>query len=106
LYHGEKPRNITGEAVEVPSLLSAVVTRIEVKDPDDAADMAAAQAVFDGIMIEGPTIREMPAVDLLSGFDEQVAQEANKRMDETAVAVDKTAFGRMQLLAHSEFGSE
>jgi hypothetical protein len=36
LYHGEKPETITGEAVEVPSLLSAVVTRIEVKDPRDA----------------------------------------------------------------------
>jgi len=87
LYHGMKPETITGEAVEVPSLLSAVVTRIEVKDSTDAADMAGAQAVFDGITIEGPTIREMPAVDLLSGFDEQVAQEANKRMDETARSV-------------------
>ena len=87
LYHGEKPETITGEAVEVPSLLSAVITRIEVKDPNDAADMAGAQAVFDGITIEGPTIREMPGVDLLSGFDEQVAQEANKRMDETARSV-------------------
>ena len=87
LYHGEKPENIQGEAVEVPSLLSVVVTRIEVKDPNDAADMAGAQAVFDGITIEGPTIREMPAVDLLSGFDEQVAQEANRRMDETAASV-------------------
>ena len=95
LYHGEKPETITGEAVEVPSLLSAVVTRIEVKDPNDAADMADAQAVFDGITIEGPTIREMPAVDLLSGFDEQVAQEANKRMDETARSVpySKTIVG-------------
>jgi hypothetical protein len=87
LYHGEKPETITGEAVEVPSLLSAVVTRIEVKDPNDAADMAGAQAVFDGITIEGPEISEMPAVDLLSGFDEQVVQEANKRMDETAGSV-------------------
>jgi hypothetical protein len=87
LYHDEKPGNIAGEAVEVPSLLSAVVTRIEVKDPNDAADMAAAQAVFDGITIGGPTIRELPAVDLLSGFDEQVVQEANKRMDETARSV-------------------
>ena len=80
LYHGEKPGTIEGEAVEVPSLLSAVVTRIEVKDPKDAAYMADAQAVFDGISIEGPTIREMPAVDLLSGFDEQVVQEASKRI--------------------------
>jgi len=87
LYHGEKPETITGEAVEVPSLLSAVVTRIEVKDKNDAADMAGAQAVFDGIAIEGPTISEMPMVDLLSGFDEQVVQEANKRMDETKVSV-------------------
>jgi hypothetical protein len=92
LYYGEKPETITGEAVEVPSLLSAVITRIEVKDPNDAADMAAAQAVFDGITIEGPTIRAMPAVDLLSGFDEQVAQEASKRMDETARSVP---FSRM-----------
>ena len=87
LYHGEKPETIAGEAVEVPSLLSAVVTRIEVKDTNDAADMAGAQAIFDGITIEGPVIREMPAVDLLSGFDEQVAQEALKRMDETARSV-------------------
>ena len=87
LYHGEKPETITGEAVEVPSLLSAVVTRIEVKDPNDAADMAGAQAVFDGIKIDGPTIREMPAVDVLSGFDEEVAKEAHKRMDETVRSV-------------------
>jgi len=90
LYHGEKPETITGEAVEVPSLLSAVVTRIEVKDKNDAADMADAQAVFDGITIEGPTISEMPVVDLLSGFDEQVEQEANKRMDELAGSVPFT----------------
>jgi hypothetical protein len=87
LYHGEKPETITGEAVEVPSLLSAVVTRIEVKDQNDPADMAGAQAVFDGITIDGPTISEMPSVDLLSGFDERVAQEANRRMDETAASV-------------------
>ncbi|MDH5295353.1 MAG: DUF1254 domain-containing protein, partial [Acidimicrobiia bacterium] len=82
LYHGEKPDTIMGEAVEVPSLLSAVVTRIEVKDKHDPADLAGAQAVFDGITIEGPTLSEMPSVDLLSGFDEQVAQEAHRRMDE------------------------
>ena len=87
LYHGEQPDTITGEAVEVPSVLSAVVTRIEVKDKNDAADMADAQAVFDGITIEGPTISEMPSVDLLSGFDEQVAQEAHRCMDELAGVV-------------------
>ena len=82
LYHGERPDTITGEAVEVPSLLSAVVTRIEVKDKNEAADIAGAQAVFDGITIEGPTISEMPSVDLLSVFDERVAQEAHRRMDQ------------------------
>ena len=87
LYHGEKPETIKGEAVEVPSLLSAVVTRIEVKDPKNAADLAGAQAVFDGITIEGPTVRKMPKVDLLSRFDEQVVEEAHKRMDETKVSV-------------------
>jgi hypothetical protein len=87
LYHGEKPATITGEAVEVPSLLSAVITRIEVKDKKNAADMRGAQAVFDGITIEGPTIKEMPAVDLLSGFDKQVEQEAHRRMDKTAGSV-------------------
>jgi hypothetical protein len=87
LYHGEKPETIKGEAVGVPSLLSAVVTRIEVKDPKNAADLAGAQAVFDGITIEGPTVRKMPKVDLLSGFDEQVVREAHKRMDETKVSV-------------------
>ena len=83
LYHGEKPENVTGEAVEVPSLLSTVITRIEVKDKKDAADMAGARAVFEGITIEGPTISKMPEVDVLSGIDEPVEQEANKRMEET-----------------------
>ena len=87
LYHGERPDTFTGEAVEVPSLLSAVVTRIEVKDKNDAADMADAHAVFDGIAIDGPTISQMPSVDLLSGFDEQVAREAHRRMDELAGVV-------------------
>jgi hypothetical protein len=87
LYHGQRPDTITGEAVEAPSLLSAVITRIEVKDKNDADDIAGAQAVFDGITIDGPTISEMPSVDLLSGFDEQVAQEAHRRMDELAGVV-------------------
>jgi len=70
--------------------MSAVVTRIEVKDQNDAVDVADAQAVFDGITISGPTISEMPVVDLLSGFDEDVAEEARKRMDDTARSVPFT----------------
>jgi len=87
LYYGEKPANIVGEAVEVPSLLSAVILRIEVKDKSDPDDMAAALAVFDGMTIEGPAIGQLPVVDLLSAFDEQVVQEAEKRMQETKKTV-------------------
>jgi hypothetical protein len=83
LYYGERPETISGEAVEVPSLLSAVVLRIEVKDKNDPADLADALSVFDGITIEGPEIGDLPVVDLLSDFDEQVVQEALSRMDET-----------------------
>ena len=87
LYYGEKPANVVGEAVEVPSLLSAVITRIEVKDKNDPTDMAAALAVFDGLTIEGPAISQFPVVDVLSAFDEQVVREADKRMQETKKTV-------------------
>jgi hypothetical protein len=87
LYHGEKPENITGEAVEVPSLLSTVIVRIEVKDANDPADLADALKVSDGITIEGPVIKQMQVVDVLSRFDERVAQEADKRMQETKKTV-------------------
>jgi len=87
LYYGEKPANMEGEAVEVPSLLSAVVLRIEVKDKHDADEMAAALAVFDGMTIEGPVISQLPVVDVLGEFDEQVVQEADKRMQEAKKTV-------------------
>jgi hypothetical protein len=83
LYHGERPENVTGEAVEVPSLLSAVIVRIEVKDANDPADLADALRVFDGITIEGPVIEKIPVVDVLSDFDEQAEEEALRRMDQT-----------------------
>jgi hypothetical protein len=87
LYHGEKPENITGEAVEVPSLLSTVITRIEVKDKNDPTDLADALSVYDGLTIEGPTIGQLPVVDVLSDFDERVVQVAEKRMQETKKTV-------------------
>jgi len=87
LYYGERPETMSGEAVEVPSLLSAVILRIEVKDKNDPADLDDALSVFDGITIEGPAISRFPVVDVLSGFDEQVAQEADKRMQETKKTV-------------------
>ena len=83
LYQGEKPEKIRGEAIEVPSRLSVVIVRVEVKSKDDAKDVGAAKEIFEGIGIEGPKIAEFPALDLLSGFDEEVQQEANRRLDET-----------------------
>jgi hypothetical protein len=87
LYFGERPETISGEAVEVPSLLSAVIVRIEVKNKNDPADLDDALAVFDGITIQGPIISQFPVVNVLSGFDEQVAAEADKRMQETKKTV-------------------
>jgi len=103
LYYGEKPANIVGEAVEVPSLLSAVILRIEVKDKSDADDMAAALAVFDGMTIEGPTISQMPVVDVLSEFNEKVAQEADKRMQETKKTVP---YSQMIVAPGQELGKD
>ena len=82
LYHGEKPEKIQGEAIEVPSGLSVVIVRVEVKEKSDAADLAAAKAVFNGITINGDPPTEFPQVDLLSGFPEDVAAEALRRLDE------------------------
>jgi len=87
LYYGEKPEVISGEAVEVPSVLSAVIVRIEVKDKNDSADYDDALAVFDGLSIEGPVISEFPVVDVLSEFDEQVVQEADRRMQQAKQSV-------------------
>ena len=89
LYRGEEPAELRGEAVEVPTELSVVIVRVEVKDPGDAEDMAAAEAIFRTITIEGPTPSAFPEVDLLGGFSEAVAKEANYRMDE---AFKKAAF--------------
>ncbi len=53
LYCGEKPVQILGEAIEVPSSLSVVIVRVEVKDEGDPEDVAAAKSVFNGITITG-----------------------------------------------------
>jgi len=82
LYHGERPETVEGEAIEVPSNVSVVIVRVEVKDKEDAEDVAAAKAVFNGITIKGPTPDKAPEIDLLSGFDKTVADEALRRIDE------------------------
>ncbi len=82
LYYGEKPEQIAGEAIEVPSSLSVVIVRVEVRDKNNPEDVAAAKAVFQGITIVGDQPSEFPQLDLLSGYPADVADEANRRMDE------------------------
>ena len=90
LYHGSKPAQIEGEAIEVPSNLSVVIVRVEVKDKDDAKDVAAAEKVFKGITIDAPKLEKAPELDLLSGFDEKVEKEALQRLDKTFATVSFT----------------
>ena len=92
LYHGSPPSDFVGELIEVPSDLSVVLVRVEVKDGDDPVDVAAATKVFDGISIEGPRITEWPELDLLGGFDRTVSDEAIRRIDE---AFESTPFTDM-----------
>jgi hypothetical protein len=90
LYFGEKPEQVEGEAIEVPSKLSVVIFRVEVRNKDDAEDVAFATAVFDGMTIDGVPPREFPRLDLLSGYSPDVVAEAHRRMDETAATVPFT----------------
>jgi hypothetical protein len=82
-YHGERPEQFVGEAIEVPSRLSVVLVRVEVKDKDDPEDVAAARAVYKGMTITGSQPAVLPQLDLLSEYPADVADEANRRMDET-----------------------
>jgi hypothetical protein len=90
LYFGEKPEQIEGEAIEVPSKLSVVIARIEVRDKDDAEDVASATAVFNGMTIDGVQPSEFPRLDLLSAYAADVVAEAHRRMDETGATVSFT----------------
>ena len=55
---------------------------MEVKDKNDAKDVAEAKAVFNGIGLNGPKLDKKPELDLLGGFDEKVAKESLRRIDE------------------------
>jgi hypothetical protein len=81
-YYGEKPENIVGDAVEAASELSVVIVRIEVKDKDDAQDVAAATKVYKSLTSSGEQPTEYPVVDVLSQFSEEVTAEAEKRITE------------------------
>lgn len=82
LYYGEEPAELEGEAIEVPSRISLVIVRVEVRDLNDTDDVAAAERVFNGITVDGPTVDRIVDVDLLSEFDESVSTESVRRLDE------------------------
>ena len=82
LYFGEKPEQIKGEAIEVPSELSILLVRVEVKDKDDREDVAAAKAVYDGLTITAEASSEHPPADWLGEFPQDVIDEANRRIDQ------------------------
>lgn len=81
-YYGERPENIVGTAVEAASELSIIIVRIEVKNKDDAQDVAAATRVYKSLTSSGEQPAEFPVVDVLSQFSEEVAAEADKRINE------------------------
>ena len=87
LFHGEKPAQIRGEAIEVPSELSVIIVRVEVRAKDDPVDIAAAKVVFNGITISGDPPVEFPVVDLLGDFSEEVVAAADQKLDETFASV-------------------
>ena len=95
LYHGKKPENVRGEAIAVPSQLSVVLVRVEVKDKNNPNDIAAAKAVFNGFAIRGAPPANFPPLDLLSGFSDDVVKEGNRRLDETfkSIPFGKTIVG-------------
>jgi hypothetical protein len=90
LYFGEKPRQIEGEAIEVPSKLSVVIVRVEVRDRENLEDVAAAKELISGVSIHGVPPAEFPRLDLLAEYSPDVAAEAHRRMDEVFATVPFT----------------
>jgi hypothetical protein len=82
LYHGKPPADVEGELIEAPSKLVAVIVRVEIKNPQDADDVARAEAVHRGIGISGPEIAAIEPLDLLSEFDAEIAKAAEAQMEQ------------------------
>jgi hypothetical protein len=87
LYFGERPTQIEGEAIEVPSALSVVIARVEVRNKNDPKDTAAAKTVYNGMKIHGVRPDEFPQLEMSSGYPAEVVAEANRRMDEVFATV-------------------
>lgn len=82
LYYGKKPQELDGKnAIESPSLIVAVITRVEVKNVNNPEDVETAKKVFKGLSLSGPEIKEFPKLDLLSEFDDSIVKRANELMD-------------------------
>ncbi len=82
LYYGEKSEGIDSEKlIESPSLIVAVITRVEVKDVNNSEDVETAKMVFNGLGISGPEIKKFPELDLLNSFEDTVVNRANELMD-------------------------
>lgn len=82
LYHGTLPASVVGEAIAVPTQLSIVIVRVEVKDPGDPGDVGAATAVFRTITIEGEIPANFPKFAYREDFSDAVVTEADYRMDQ------------------------
>ncbi len=65
----------------MPSLISVVIVRVEVKNLNDDDDLKSAQSIFNGITIEGPEIEEFPELDLFKAFDENIVECGNAILD-------------------------
>lgn len=110
LYYGEAPEDVRGEGIEVPSILSVVIVRVEVKNPDDADDVTAAKKIFNTITIEGAKPASFPQGGFLAQFPDAVAKEASYRMGQvfkntpfrlTVVGPGKTPGDNVSYLSHA-----
>jgi hypothetical protein len=90
LYFGARPESFEGEAIEAPSALSVVIARVEVRDKNNADDVAAAKRLFAGFRISGAQPSQFPQVDLPSTYPADVVAEAERRMDEVFATVPFT----------------
>lgn len=90
LYFGARPEQFEGELIEVPSALSVVIARVEVRDKTDSDDDAAAKGLFAGLHISGAQPSQFPKLDLPSAFPADVVAEAQRRMDEVFATVPFT----------------
>jgi hypothetical protein len=71
-------------------VLSVVIARVEVRDKNDPADVAAAQSLFAGLRMSGAQPSQFPKLDLLSAYPADIVTEAHRRMDEVFATVPFT----------------